>query len=107
MELFAKILKRDDGTAAPTLPLINHLLDVYSAALHLWTKILPESLKNLIATDLKLDTDQTGEILAYFAGLHDLGKASDYFQKKILRKEDKYEGNQENHAITSARYLMA
>ncbi len=107
MELFAKILKRDDGTAAPTLPLINHLLDVYSAALHLWAKILPESLKNLIATDLDLSIEQSGEILAYFAGLHDLGKASDYFQKKILRKEDKYEGNQENHAITSARYLMA
>ncbi len=107
MKLYAKILKRDDCSSEPALPLINHLLDVYSAALHLWENILPESLKKLIAKDLELNIEQAGEVLAYLSGLHDLGKASDYFQRNVLRKEDKYEGNQENHAITAAKHLMA
>lgn len=112
MKLYAKILKKEDGTAAPTLPLINHLLDVYSAALQLWKNILPESLKNLIATDLNHDIDQSGEVLAYFAGLHDIGKSSSYFQKDVLNNIEfdcnlEIKGLQENHAITSARYLMA
>lgn len=107
MKLYAKILKREDGTSAPALPLINHLLDVYSAALYLWKTVLPESLKHLVATDLNHDIDQTGEVLSYFCGLHDLGKASEYFQRKVLRKEDNCQCKQENHAITSARYMMA
>ncbi len=77
-----------DSEKEPALPLINHLLDVSSATYRLWDILLPKSLKFKISEDFHLNIDETGKVLAFVAGLHDIGKATEYFQEKVLRKSD-------------------
>ncbi len=62
--------------------LIYHLLDVASVALAMWDHVLGDGLRQQITEWLGLDQKSAGKLIAFWAGLHDLGKASPVFQAK-------------------------
>ena len=78
--LWAKT-SRVDG-AEHTHPLICHMLDVAAVAQVMWDDALTDGLRDQFAGALGLDPAETGRLLAFWAGLHDLGKASPAFQRK-------------------------
>ncbi|HIE47712.1 TPA: WYL domain-containing protein, partial [Candidatus Bipolaricaulota bacterium] len=65
-----------------THPLICHMIDVAQVTLALWDEVLTESIRAQFAAALGLDVDAAGRLIAFWAGLHDLGKASPCFQRK-------------------------
>lgn len=61
-------------------PLICHMLDVAMVALRLWQYLLPPVVKEQMRSALGVPTlEDAGRWIAFFAGLHDLGKASPGF----------------------------
>ena len=64
-------------------PLICHMLDVAEVAQALWREVLTDSIRRQFADALGLDTEATGQLLAFWAALHDLGKASPAFQRQV------------------------
>jgi len=86
--LWAKTDRSDEHTHA----LICHLIDVAAVTRALWDTALTSSMRNQLCNPLGLETDQAGRLLAFWAGLHDLGKASPAFQRlyeraKVLLEE--------------------
>lgn len=77
-----QLLWAKTGSGDRTHPLICHLLDVGQAALALWQQALMAGCKTQIAHWLRLTVEETGRLLAFWAALHDLGKASPAFQRK-------------------------
>src|SRR6266545_631052 len=83
-------------------PLICHMIDVAVVALVMWEEVLPKAAKRRIARSLGLPTDKdglefTGRIVAWIAGLHDLGKASPPFalrrdSQSAIRLHQLYQG---------------
>ena len=64
-------------------PLICHMLDVAMVALRLWQYLLPPIVREQMRSALGLPTQEdAGRWIAFFAGLHDLGKASPGFALK-------------------------
>lgn len=64
-------------------PLIYHMLDVGECALALWNYALSEQTKQLFTKLLSLDSETAGRQLAFWASLHDTGKAAPGFQRKF------------------------
>jgi CRISPR-associated endonuclease/helicase Cas3 len=65
-------------------PLLCHMIDVAVVTLMMWEEVLPKAAKKRIARALGLPTNKAGlalagKIVAWIAGLHDLGKASPPF----------------------------
>lgn len=60
--------------------LIYHMIDVGQCALMVWQQVLNTNTKQCIADRLGLDIDSAGCLIAFWASLHDLGKASPAFQ---------------------------
>ena len=63
-------------------PLIYHMLDVGESTLALWQYALSERTRQTFADWLGLDIELAGHQLAFWAALHDLGKAAPGFQRK-------------------------
>jgi len=63
-------------------PLIYHLLDVGACALALWNGALSSHTRRTLAGWLGLDEEAAGWQIAFWAALHDLGKAAPGFQRK-------------------------
>lgn len=63
-------------------PLACHMADVAAVALALWDECIPTVAKRELAAGLGLPEDEARQWLAFFAGLHDLGKATRPWQKK-------------------------
>lgn len=64
-------------------PLICHMIDVAMVALRLWQYVLPTALREQVRSQLGVATmEEAGRWFAFFAGLHDLGKATPPFAKK-------------------------
>ncbi len=63
--------------------LICHLIDVAQVAHILWTDVLTDGFRNHIAKILDLDIEAAGRLLAFWTALHDIGKASPAFQRKV------------------------
>ena len=57
-----------------------HLIDVGKCALALWETALPAVLKRQVAVWLGVGETEAGRLFAFWAALHDLGKASPVFQ---------------------------
>lgn len=78
--------KRGDGTTSGDQgnyhPLLFHLMDVAAVTECLWRKVLQRHIRKEIGNWLGLEAEQAGKWLAFWAGLHDLGKASPAFQGK-------------------------
>jgi CRISPR-associated endonuclease/helicase Cas3 len=72
----------DDKTA--THPLICHMIDVSMCAWVLWEDALSKGARLHLASFLGMEStlDDAGCILSFWAGLHDIGKASPCFQMK-------------------------
>lgn len=66
--------------------LLFHLLESAAVALTLWQESLSPSIKKEIVDLLHLSIEETGNQLAYWVGLHDIGKASPVFQKQLEQK---------------------
>jgi len=77
-QLWAKT-KRSSGA---THPLICHMIDVAQVALALWQEVLTDSVRADVFEVLELDELAAGRLIAFWAALHDLGKATPGFQKK-------------------------
>ena len=60
--------------------LLFHLLESAAAALTLWQEVLTDSIKSETAEKMELSIETAGRVLAYWVGLHDIGKASPVFQ---------------------------
>jgi CRISPR-associated endonuclease/helicase Cas3 len=63
-------------------PLIFHMMDVGAVTEGLWHLVLERQLRKEVSLALGLDEEQAGGWVAFWAGLHDLGKASPAFQGK-------------------------
>lgn len=61
------------------LPLWVHLEDALRASQVLWDEWVPLKIKSMIAKDLRLSENDAGKVVAWLAGLHDLGKATPDF----------------------------
>lgn len=68
-------------------PLICHLLDVAEVAQTLWHDALTAGQRAHWAAALGLDETAAGQLLAFWAGLHDIGKASPTFQRQWREAE--------------------
>ncbi|OUN01220.1 MAG: hypothetical protein BAA04_12885 [Firmicutes bacterium ZCTH02-B6] len=61
-------------------PLIAHMIDVAMVALGLWQYLLPRTVKEQMTVSLGIENaEAAGRWVAYFIGLHDLGKATPGF----------------------------
>lgn len=63
-------------------PLICHLLDVAAVTYTLWHETLTAGQRTTWACAFGLDVEATGRLLAFWAALHDIGKASPAFQRQ-------------------------
>ena len=79
--LWAKTRKSLQSSEEPHFhPLLFHLMDVAAVTECLWQAVLGRQLRKDISARLGLQAEQAGKWLAFWAGLHDLGKASPAFQ---------------------------
>lgn len=62
-------------------PLICHMLDVAAVTQIIWRETLNAGIREHLANQFKLDEEAIGRWLAFWASLHDLGKASPAFQR--------------------------
>ncbi|MEU8271827.1 CRISPR-associated helicase Cas3' [Sphaerisporangium sp. NPDC049002] len=67
------------GLPAP-YPLICHLLDAAAAVEALWDQYLAPGLRACVANELGTDEHHARQLLAYWAGLHDICKCMSCFQ---------------------------
>lgn len=122
LELWAKTAR--GGRWSPTLrpdeatwhPLLAHLIDVAMVALRLWKYLLPPVVKRQLQESLELDnTDHAGRWIAFFAGLHDIGKGAPGFAYRWQEAEARLEaaglrraksGEHVPHGFVSA-YIIA
>lgn len=86
--LYQRIWAKTSRDRKQTHPLICHLLDVAQVTAALWQVALPIGLRNGLARTLGVDDESACRTIAFWAGLHDLGKASPGFQRKYAPAED-------------------
>lgn len=61
-------------------PLLAHMIDVAMVALRMWQYVLPPVVKQQLQASMGLgQPDDAGRWIAFFAGLHDIGKGSPPF----------------------------
>ncbi len=70
---------RDPAKKEVFHPLICHMLDVAAVTLSFWDKILPDAAKKKLADSLNISCEEARLWIAFWAGLHDIGKASPSF----------------------------
>lgn len=63
--------------------LLWHMIDVGQVALQMWNTVLSEAQKKYFSERLGLPVFETGQLLAFWVSLHDMGKASPAFQSKL------------------------
>ncbi|MCL4531207.1 MAG: CRISPR-associated helicase Cas3', partial [Chloroflexi bacterium] len=80
--LYQLLWAKTNDERTRTHPLICHMLDVAQVALALWQNVLTESIRQQFCAVLGLNDDEAARVIAFWAGLHDLGKASPSFQRQ-------------------------
>jgi CRISPR-associated endonuclease/helicase Cas3 len=95
--------------------LIYHLIDVTAVASVMWHEALGEASRLRIRTLLSTSDDNAMRFFALLAGLHDIGKATVAFQKKVAERwdtlllntelEDDSRAQSDQHGTASARIL--
>ncbi|MGW2822099.1 CRISPR-associated helicase Cas3' [Streptomyces sp. NPDC001443] len=80
--LDTRVWGKERGLPYP-YPLICHLLDVAAVFGVLWDVLFHPRLREGIAAELGMSVAQAREVLAFWAGLHDLGKATPPFQAQV------------------------
>lgn len=85
--------------------LIYHMIDVGQVALALWNTAVPDPVRNQLVQSLNLNSAKAGRLIAFWASMHDLGKASPSFQfHKTLRKTSL--GQELKQALESAGLIF-
>jgi len=82
----ASVWGKLDPADASWLPLTVHLEHAAAMAGHLWDGFLPRSLRALIASDLDVDEAGARALCRWYAGVHDVGKASVAFAQQADRQ---------------------
>lgn len=85
--LYQLLWAKADRKTGRTHPLICHLIDVAQVAVALWSEVLTEGIQKQFASYLNLDTEAACRLIAFWVGLHDIGKASPAFQRKVKAQE--------------------
>ncbi|MFC0673206.1 CRISPR-associated helicase Cas3' [Brachybacterium hainanense] len=67
----------------PWLALPQHMLDSYGVARHLWVHWAPFSVRSRISAALEMPDEDAGTVVAWLAGVHDIGKAVLSFQGQL------------------------
>lgn len=84
-----------DGDNHPNAfhPLICHMIDVASVAHAMWSGVLPEVTQKRLARPfgLEKDLEKAGTVIAFLAGLHDLGKCSPPFALRGKNKPESFQ----------------
>ena len=81
LKFWAKTTHDKDNYPNAYHPLICHLIDVAAVAQELWNEVLSTAMQNRIADAFGFADDlcSAGKVVAFAAGLHDLGKCSPPF----------------------------
>ncbi len=80
--LYQQLWSKTKRRSGATHPLICHMIDVGQVALAIWQTVLTGGFRDEIANVLGLDVANAGRLIAFWAALHDLGKATPGFQEK-------------------------
>lgn len=80
--LFMHLWGKIDKKTGQIHPLLCHMLDVAAVVKIMWQRVLTDGMRGHFSKLLGLSEDDTGELFAFWAGLHDLGKACPGFQRK-------------------------
>ncbi|MGV4324838.1 CRISPR-associated helicase/endonuclease Cas3 [Trueperella pyogenes] len=78
------------GNEDAYLRLTQHLIDTACVAEWLWDNWVSDSLKRTLAAIWKLDEQDVRQLYIFFAGVHDVGKASVSFQRIVEQRPDSY-----------------
>jgi CRISPR-associated endonuclease/helicase Cas3 len=70
-------------------PLICHLIDVAQVAGALWDNVLTDSIRRHFCSLLGQPPEDSGRLLSFWIGLHDLGKASPAFQRRCQSAQER------------------
>ena len=81
-EIFTIWAKSPNSGSPRFHPLVCHLVDVLAVSRSLWRGCFTDSLRSWLATQLGVDHEPACQWIAFWAALHDLGKASPGFQGK-------------------------
>jgi len=114
--LWAKAGRR--RAPGPTHALVCHMLDVGLVARALWRQALTDSMRGHFAHALGLEIPDAERLIAFWAALHDLGKATPAFQRKVewmahvlehagLAFPRLYARETYDHGVGSARLLQS
>jgi len=74
---------RETRTAGSYHPALCHLVDVAMVAEAMWQEVLPSPWKERMAAALETDIPSAERWVAFWAGLHDIGKVSPGFQLQL------------------------
>lgn len=77
---WAKTVKLGDGTEC-VYALVDHLLDTAAMALLLWDRYLTGNQRAVIRAGLRVGDERARGLVAFWAGLHDIGKLTPSFQR--------------------------
>ncbi len=63
-------------------PLLFHMIDVGSVARIMWERCIAGTTRQCLSACLDMEITDAGNVIAFWASLHDLGKAGPAFQQK-------------------------
>ncbi|MBT9258260.1 MAG: CRISPR-associated helicase Cas3' [Clostridiales bacterium] len=75
--------KAGDNRGGAYHPLLYHTLDVAACADRLWEHTLTPAARAQVAQAFYLNEDEARRLAVFLAGVHDIGKASPAFQRKV------------------------
>jgi len=87
LPLYQRLWAKANRKTGQIHPLICHTLDVALVAQTMWNEAFTTSLRRQMAETLGTNEEEAGRTLAFWAGLHDLGKATPAFQRKYSPAE--------------------
>ncbi|WP_269440603.1 CRISPR-associated helicase Cas3' [Micromonospora tarapacensis] len=93
----SRIWGKSKGLSTP-YPLLWHLIDTAAVAGVLWDRYLAPNQRRIVVEGLATDAGHARSLVMFWAGLHDVGKATPGFQQQNerafagLRRDGSYEG---------------
>jgi len=81
--LFMKLVAKWNEENGQYHALLWHMIDVGQVALQMWKEVLSEAQRQYFSELVCLPINDTGQLLAFWVSLHDIGKASPVFQSKL------------------------
>ena len=92
-EVLLKLWAKSKGKAPEEVlyPLLYHMMDVAMVAQEMWRRALHAQTRGLMAHSFGLADREASVCLSFWAGLHDIGKASPSFQSMNLTAQSRLE----------------